>query len=326
FAFFRDGDLPKACSNNPTQQCTTNATCAPGTCTVPFAPPQVRGFGFLHDGSVDTLFRFHGANVFTLTNTDRANLEQFVLAFDTNLAPIVGQQVTLTSTNGATVGARLTNLFIPRAAAGECDLVVKANIPGDERGFVRPPSAMLHADRIGYPPPTDAQPGASANPAGQGLTYTCVPPGSGMRIAIDRDDDSCLDGDDMDPTDPLVCAACTASTDPKAKVTVVTRKEAGKLNGKMVIALAAYNGEPGSARLSGTDSPTIAAQNAGALPPSGHSGRVWQFRTKADGLQKVVLKDLAPRQPGMFKVQVKSKHWFSAADANQPAANTTLSV
>ena len=26
--------------------------------------PQVRGFGFLHDGSVDTLFRFHGAAVF----------------------------------------------------------------------------------------------------------------------------------------------------------------------------------------------------------------------------------------------------------------------
>src|SRR5262249_62397666 len=160
----------------------------------PIAPPQVRGFGFLHDGSVDTLFRFHGANVFTLTNTDRANLEQFVLAFDTNLAPIVGQQVTLTSTNGATVGARLTNLIIPRAAAGECDLVVKANIAGEQRGFLRLANGMFQPDRIGDALLTDAQLRAFANTAGQELTYTCVPPGSGMRIAIDRADDSCLDG------------------------------------------------------------------------------------------------------------------------------------
>ncbi len=30
-----------------------------------FTGDQVRGFGFLHDGSVDTLFRFHSANLFT---------------------------------------------------------------------------------------------------------------------------------------------------------------------------------------------------------------------------------------------------------------------
>src|SRR5262249_28729402 len=53
---------------------------------------QVRGFGFLHDGSIDTLFRFHASTVFSLTDTDQQNLEQFVLAFDSNLAPIVGQQ------------------------------------------------------------------------------------------------------------------------------------------------------------------------------------------------------------------------------------------
>ena len=43
--------------------------------TVPFFNPgnngpqgdQIRGFGFLHDGSVDTLFRFHNATVFNQT-------------------------------------------------------------------------------------------------------------------------------------------------------------------------------------------------------------------------------------------------------------------
>ena len=59
--------------------------------------PQVRGFGFLHDGSIDTLFRFLRATVFSTDATPtRGNLEQFMFAFDSNLAPIVGQQITLT--------------------------------------------------------------------------------------------------------------------------------------------------------------------------------------------------------------------------------------
>src|SRR5207247_10598283 len=62
--------------------------------------PQVRGFGFLHDGSVDTLFRFHGANVFRVNDTERAELEQFVLAFDSNLAAIDGQKLSITSKHG----------------------------------------------------------------------------------------------------------------------------------------------------------------------------------------------------------------------------------
>jgi hypothetical protein len=99
---------------------------------------QVRGFGFLHDGSVDTLFRFHRANVFDLTETEAEDMERFVLAFDSNLAAIVGQQITLTSTNGATVGPRIT-LMIARAAAvpSECDVVAKGTIAGEQRGAYR---------------------------------------------------------------------------------------------------------------------------------------------------------------------------------------------
>jgi hypothetical protein len=33
----------------------------------------------------------------------------------------------------------------------------------------------------------------------QELTWTCVPPGSGVRLGIDRDEDGCLDGDDPKP-------------------------------------------------------------------------------------------------------------------------------
>ena len=66
----------------------------------------MRGFGFLHDGSIDTLFRFHRATVFSTSDTDAQNLEQFMLAFDSNLAPIVGQQITLTSEQRAPRSAR----------------------------------------------------------------------------------------------------------------------------------------------------------------------------------------------------------------------------
>jgi hypothetical protein len=94
----------------------------------------------------------------------------------------------------------------------------------------------------------------------------------------------------------------------------------------MVIDLAGYASEPVTVTLSDIDTPTIATQAVGALPPSGLSGRKWQFKTKLDGVQRVALKNLAPNTPGKFKLQVKTKHWFSAAAANQPAPNTSLTV
>src|SRR6185369_2554277 len=116
---------------------------------------QVRGFGFLHDGSVDTIFRFHNATVFNHDNPAgfpinndggfpngpagdplRRQVEQFMLAFDSNLAPIVGQQITLTSGNSATVLPRI-NLLIARANANECNLIVKGTLAAEQRGWLR---------------------------------------------------------------------------------------------------------------------------------------------------------------------------------------------
>ncbi len=78
---------------------------------------QVRGTGFENDGAVDTLFRFLEATVFKSAqggkvgfaggDTQRRNVEQFLLAFDSDLAPIVGQQITLTATNASTIGPRV---------------------------------------------------------------------------------------------------------------------------------------------------------------------------------------------------------------------------
>ncbi len=76
--------------------------------------------------------RFFNAFVATpVTPNGFTNFEQmrqvaeFTFAFDTNLKPVVGQQISLTASNGAVVGPRI-NLLRQRADAGDCDLVAKA--------------------------------------------------------------------------------------------------------------------------------------------------------------------------------------------------------
>jgi hypothetical protein len=179
---------------------------------------QVRGFGFTHDGSVDTLFRFHSALIFTTGPTDAANLEQFVLAMDSNLKPIVGQQVTLTSANAAAVGPRI-DLLIAQAAAGACELTVKGVLAGLARGWLRLPDGSFRNDRTTDAALTDAPLRAQAGSAGQERTYHCVPPGSGLRIGLDRDEDGFFDRDELDAgSDP----ADASSTPPGGTTSTTT--------------------------------------------------------------------------------------------------------
>ena len=73
----------------------------------------------------------------------------------------------------------------------ECDLVVKGNVGGVERGWVLEGSTFR--DDLGNFGITDATLRAIATSDGP-LTYTAVPPGSGRRAGIDRDDDLLTDG------------------------------------------------------------------------------------------------------------------------------------
>src|SRR5262249_59140732 len=80
------------------------------------------------------------------------------------------------------VGARI-NLLIARAEAVpvECDLVVKGTLNNEARGWLyRPQFNNFQSDRAAEAPLTDAQLRQVADTAGQALTYTCVPPGSGV--------------------------------------------------------------------------------------------------------------------------------------------------
>jgi hypothetical protein len=180
---------------------------------------QVRGFGFLHDGSFDTVFRFTRIGGFTGPfpgNIDgfadgpegdpqRRQVEAFILAFDTNLAPIAGQQVTLTESNPGAVGERI-DLLISRAEAGECDLVAKSRFANHELGFFYVGAGHFMGDREALPAISDAVLRQYAALGGRPVTYTCAPPGSGERIGVDRDSDGYLDGDERDagsdPADP----------------------------------------------------------------------------------------------------------------------------
>jgi DNA-binding beta-propeller fold protein YncE len=157
--------------------------------------PQVRGVGFAHDGSVDTVFRFLQGTVFNPKqggkigfadgDTQRRNVEQFILAFDNDLAPIVGQQVTLRADNAAAVGPRI-DLLIARATTPfvskilgshvtECSLVARL-VEGQNRVSYR-----LQADKSFQSPSgsslSDANLRALATTTGQEVTYTCLPPG-----------------------------------------------------------------------------------------------------------------------------------------------------
>ena len=182
----------------------------------PFLGDQIRGFGFNHDGAFPTLFRFNAGfdfgpgNPVGIPDTPegaqiKLDLEEFVLAFDSNLAPIVGQQVTLTAHDQAAVAARIA-LLMDRTDAGECDLVAKGRVSHHDVGFLYLGDGHFAGDRQSLPALPDALLRAIVAVSGGALTYTCAPPGSGERIGIDRDLDGALDGDEQaagsDPANP----------------------------------------------------------------------------------------------------------------------------
>lgn len=113
----------------------------------------------------------------------RAEMEDFLFAYASNLKPIVGQQVTLGRDASVATVSRL-HLLLHRASAGDCDLVAHWGAHGavyesgaflvDDGRVIR--LAMLR--RLEEP-----------------VTFTAVPVGEGRRSAVDRDLDGVLDGE-----------------------------------------------------------------------------------------------------------------------------------
>ncbi|MGB0619748.1 MAG: YncE family protein [Myxococcota bacterium] len=197
---------------------------------------QVRGTGFLHDGSVDTLKTFFSSPVFSINDQEERDLEALMLASPTDVAPIVGQQVTISPATFAVadVNARIALIddmagtpFESAVLGGvvtQCDVVVKTVEAGVEKGWVSTAGGTYTPDD-GGPPITEAALRTKADPGGDALTltYTAVPPGSGTRIGIDRDLDLVLNGTDNCPAAPNGPGGgtCTAG-DPSLRGTACT--------------------------------------------------------------------------------------------------------
>ncbi|MCP3144523.1 hypothetical protein LXT23_45105 [Pyxidicoccus sp. QH1ED-7-1] len=172
-----------------------------------FLGDQVRGIGFNSDGAIPTLFHFNsGFDFHPIFNAvgipdspegfaAKKNMELYMLAFESNLAPIVGQQVTLTASNAVVAGPRI-DLLKARADASECDLVAKGRVSGHDVGLLYLGSGQFKLDRQALPHVSDTAVRQGVAQHGGVLTYTCTPPGSGPRIGIDRDLDGVLDGDE----------------------------------------------------------------------------------------------------------------------------------
>ena len=153
----------------------------------PATGPQIRGFGFANDGSVDTLTTFFSDVVFNFpapVETTRDQVIAFVLAMDSDLLPIVGQQVTWRPGAPDAVESRLALLkqqalvTTPRAA---CDLVVRANIDGSGHAGLMQSDGTWQMRNGALLSDTALRALATVT---QPLSFTCVPPGDGKRIAL----------------------------------------------------------------------------------------------------------------------------------------------
>jgi hypothetical protein len=87
------------------------------------------------------------------------------------------------------------SLLEEQAAVGNVDLIAKGTLDGEVRGLLyRPRSADYLVDKTGLGPFTRAQL-RDKIAAGDTLSLMGVPPGSGVRMGLDRDLDGRLDGD-----------------------------------------------------------------------------------------------------------------------------------
>jgi len=205
-----------------------------------------RGFGYTHDGSVDNLFdflKFPGFNFGTpliVADGNRRDVEAFLLAFDTGMAPAVGRQITFDGTNNGNASLLATvDTLRAQADLGNCELIAKGRIGTTPRGFLYQ-AGQWTSDLAAESPRTTAQLIALAT-SGQELTITGVAPGCGRRMGIDRDRDGYLDADELaagsDPGDPASVPAVAVGP-PDAGHTRIERIAPNPFRGSTAISFA----------------------------------------------------------------------------------------
>jgi YVTN family beta-propeller protein len=164
---------------------------------------QVSGFGFTHDGATDTLQTGLQNPNFHVPANQIEDMFNFLMTMPTGFAPMVGQQFTLSAATAD--GQGRIDLMISRALAHtqpggpamqECEVIVKGPVQGVAHGWLMGDDGRFTPDDPSLPTLADADLRALALAPGNALTYTCVPPGAGRRMSIDRDEDGRLDAVD----------------------------------------------------------------------------------------------------------------------------------
>lgn len=198
------------------------------------------GFGFFHDGSVDTLTRFIQDGFDFRNDQETADMVAFLLSFtgsdllagsnfdpdrppglpsgDTHAA--VGRQVTISSSAAVPLIDSLIAIATP--AASRVDLVAKGYSSGIPRGwFFNRTNLLFQSDRQSESL-TAAALRALAS-VGNEITYTAVPRNSGRRIGIDRDEDGYLDRDELDFGSDPANALSLATNRPPSFATITNQ-------------------------------------------------------------------------------------------------------
>ncbi|MEL7471672.1 MAG: GC-type dockerin domain-anchored protein, partial [Planctomycetota bacterium] len=180
------------------------------------------GFGYLHDGSVDSIERFIAEPVFSIGGVqDLADMTAFMLAFPGSDLPLgspanplmppgslsqdthaaVGAQVTL---DGSGSPATLTQL-VALADAGAIGLIAKGRVGADARGYRYDGAGAFQSDRLADTTTLAALEAGAA--VGAEVTFTAVAMGMQTRLGLDRDLDGFFDRDELDacadPADPF---------------------------------------------------------------------------------------------------------------------------
>lgn len=193
---------------------------------------QIRGFGFLHDGATDQLLNFLRGGVFDNgelgcpEGTDgrygchfnagavgipdeptRQGLVDYMMEFDNDLAPIVGQQITINAQATSHVEERIALLeqraktpFTSKLLGGEvkeCDLIATGVLNNQKRGyFYQTQEELFRSDKASQALISTTSLIALARQSSNSLTFTCAVPGKGWQEAIDFNLNGTLNGDE----------------------------------------------------------------------------------------------------------------------------------
>lgn len=159
-----------------------------------------RTSGFSHNGTVASVVEFLGRPEFAfdpdtaISNPEKRDLEAYLVAFDTGMAPVVGHQVTWNGSPNPAGLARLDTLKA-QAALDYCDLIAWGIVNGMRRGFKYTGGDLWQVDYSAQPAlNTNALLGFAA--PGHEVTVMAVPKGTGTRMALDRDRDGYYGGDE----------------------------------------------------------------------------------------------------------------------------------